>query len=393
MSYSISQCNADLQAILHGTTLNKVQGVNNLHNRTARQLLLDIDPIETERKTLTTTPIFNQIWDYACPADLKGNKVIDISAPYQRSALISQTYQQAFDKGKNLVLSPSDFTIQYNNAVKTIRVNDLSLPVGTVLDACESTTGWSAAGTASNLRIDNLNFAVGSGSIKFDMTTGTGSLSITETSQLDLSDMRNQSSLFYYLYLPSAATSTELRFGSDASNYYSIVNTTAYDGTALGVGWNLIGGTWSSASVVGSPTYTAIDYIYVGVTAATSLTGVAIDNIISDMGLYRLLKYYSKYLYRSASTGAFQETVLDNSDLINLDTDSYNLYLNLLSFYADQQVQGLNAMYFDSSFFGQEYQKGKLRYTSLYKSEVDKPKIPYYTPKNGGYGKYLGRTT
>lgn len=393
MSYSISQANADLSAVLHGTTLSKVQGLNNLHNRTARQLLADIDPIETERKVLTATPLFNQVWDYSCPADLKGNRLIDISPQYQRypGDVISQTYQQPFDISKNLSLTPSLFTIQYNNAVKTIRINDVGLPAGTVIDPCESTTNWSVGGTASNLTLNNLNFAVGAGALNFNMTAGTGSISATEAATLDLSAMYNQASLFYYLYLPAAATSTELRFGSDSSNYYSIVNTIGYDGTALGVGWNLIGGTWLSSTVVGSPVNTAIDYVYVGVTAATALTGVGVDNIVSDMGLYRTLRYYSKYLYRDATTGAFQETVTDNSNLINLDTDSYNLYFNLLAFYATQQVQGLDSLFFDSNFFGQEYMKGKTRYTSLNKSQVDKPKTSYYTPNQGGYGKFLGR--
>ncbi len=393
MSYSISQANADLAAVLHGTNLNKVQGLNNLHNRTARQLLLDIDPIETERKILTTTPLFNQIWDYPCPTDLKGNRLIDISPQYQRypGGVINQTYQQSFDISKNLSLTPSLFTFQYNNAVKTIRINDVGLPAGTVIDSCEATNNWAVGGTASNLRINNLNFAVGSGALNFDMTTGTGNISTTEDATLDLSAMYNQSSFFYYLYLPANATSTELRFGSSPTDYYSIVNTLAYDGTALQLGWNLIGGTWLSASVVGSPDDTAINYVYVGVTAATALTAVGVDNIVSDMGLYRTMSYYSKYLYRDATTGAFQETVTDNSNLINLDTESYNLYFNLLAFYATQQIQGLDATFFDSSFFGQEYSKGKLRYTSLNKSQVDKPKDSYYSPQKGGYGKYLGR--
>ncbi len=393
MSYSITNANADLQSVLHGTNLNKVQGLNNLHNRTARQLLLDIDPIETERKVLTATPIFNQIFDYACPVDLKGNRIIDISPQYQRypSDVISQTYQQQFDTTKNSFLAPSDFTIQYNNAVKTIRINDIGLPSGTVLDACEATTGWTAGGTASNVRIDNLNFAVGSGSVKFDMTAGTGSIFKTLASSLDLSAMLNQASLFYYLYAPAGITSTELRFGSDSSNYYSISNTASYDSSAITLGWYLIGGQWLNATVVGTPDDTAISYVYIGVTSATALTGVSIDNIVAVMGLYRTLSYYSKYLFRDSTTGAFQETVTDNSNLINLDTESYNLYLNLLAFYATQQVQGLDAMFFDSNFFGQEYVKGKTRYTSLNKSQVDKPKETYYQPRKGGYGKFLGR--
>ena len=65
MTYSISQANAELAAILHGTNLNKVQNLNGLHNRTARQLLADTDPMETIRKGLTVTPLFNQVWDYS----------------------------------------------------------------------------------------------------------------------------------------------------------------------------------------------------------------------------------------------------------------------------------------------------------------------------------------
>lgn len=394
-NYSVTQANVDLAAVLHGTQLNKVQSLSALHNRTARQLLADIDPIETVRKTLTTTPLFNQVWDYACPVDLKSDRIIDISPQYIRlpGDLISQTYNQAFDINKNLPEVASDFTIQYNNAVKTIRINDTSLPQGIVLDTCEATTGWSATTTASSLTEDNLNFASGSGSLSFNVTTGTGSISKNLPNQLDMSTQLNQASLFYYLYLPlgSALTSTEIRWGSDSSNYYSRVLTITNEGNAFATGWNLIRGDWNGATVVGSPVVTAIDYVYIGVTVTSNQTGIKVDNIVSNMGLYRTIEYYSKYLFRNAITGAFQETVLDNSDLINLDTDSYNLYFNLLSFYAMQQVQGLSALFFDDNFFGQEYQKGKLRYTSMIKSQVQKPREQYYQPSKGGYTKYTGQ--
>jgi hypothetical protein len=145
------------------------------------------------------------------------------------------------------------------------------------------------------------------------------------------------------------------------------------------------------ATVVGSPDDEAISYVYVGVTVTAMQTGILVDNIVSNMGLYRTLEYYSKYLYRDASTGAFQETVTDNSNLLNLDTESYNLYFNLLAHFATQQVQGISALNFDSTFFGQQYQEGKLRYTSLNKSQVTKPRTSYYTMNKAGYGKYLGK--
>jgi hypothetical protein len=372
-----------------------VAGLNNLHNRTARQLLGDIDPQETIRKVLTTSPLYNQIWDYACPSDLKGNRIIDISPQYQRSSdqIITQGYNQSFDINKNLSIPPSQFTIQFNNAVKTIRIQDSTLPQGVSIDTCEATTGWTANSTASSLTLDNVNYASGAGSLSFNVTTGTGSISKTLASTLNMSSQLNQSSLFYYLYLPTgtALTSTEIRWGSSSSAYYSRTSTVTNEGNAFATGWNLIRGDWNGATVVGSPSSSSISYIYIGVTVTSNQTGIKVDNIISDMGLYRMIEYYSKFLYRNASTGAFQETVLDNSDLINLDTESYNLYFNLLAFYATQQVQGLSAMFFDDNFFGQEYQKGKLRYTSIIKSQVQKPRDQYYTAQKGGYGRYLGR--
>lgn len=395
MSYSVTQANIDLAAALHGTNLNKIQSLSSLHNRTARQLIADIDPQETIRKVLTTTPLFNSVWDYACPSDLKGNRIIDISPQYYRdpSQIISQTFNQPFDIDKNLSTINSEFTIQFNNAVKTIRINDTTLPMGTVIDACDATTGWTANSTASNLTEDNVNFASGSGSLSFNVTTGTGSISKTLASTLNLSAQLNQASWFYYLYLPTGSqlTNTEIRIGSSSSNYYSRVLTVTNEGNAFATGWNLIRGDWLGATVVGTPDVTNIAYVDILVTVTANQTGVKVDNIISTMGVYRTVEYYSKSLFRDAITGAFQETTTDNSNFINLDTESYNLYFNLLAFLATQQVQGLSAMFFDDNFFGQEYQKGKLRYTSMYQSQVQKPRQQYYTPSKGGYTKYTGR--
>jgi len=86
--------------------------------------------------------------------------------------------------------------------------------------------------------------------------------------------------------------------------------------------------------VVGSPNITKIAYVYIGVTVTSNQIGIKVDNIVSNMGVYRTVEYYSNYLFRDASTGAFQETVTDTSNLINLDTESYNLYFNLLAYYA-----------------------------------------------------------
>ena len=84
MAYSISDANQDLEGILHGTTTNQVEGLFQLYNRTARQLLLDVDPQETKRIVEFSAPLFNTVVDYPIAADVKGNKVIDIRPQVNR---------------------------------------------------------------------------------------------------------------------------------------------------------------------------------------------------------------------------------------------------------------------------------------------------------------------
>jgi hypothetical protein len=394
-SYSVNVANSDLLGVTHGLTINQIPNLFGLHNRAARMLLNDIDPIETIKKSLSTTPFYNGVWDYSCPADLKGNRIVDISPQYQRSGFqtVTQTFNQPFDISKNFISNPSDVTVQWNNGVKTLRINDNSLPKGVVLDSCEAVNTWATAGTASMLTENNTNFASGSGSLCFNVTTGTGSISETLAATIDMTTQLNQASWFYYLYLPlgTSLTSTEIRIGSSSSNYYSRVLTQTNEGNAFATGWNLIRGDWFGATVVGSPVISAINYVYIGVTVSSNLTGVCVDNIVSNMGLYRTIEYYSKYLYRDANTGVFQETVTDNSNLLNLDTDSYNLYFNALAYYAAQQMQGLDALFYDANFFKGEYEAGKAKYAARQPSQVQKSRQAYYNPNKGGYGKYIGR--
>ena len=388
MSYSINDGNNDLLAATHGLTINQIANIYGLHWRAGRHLLNDVDPIETVKKSLSTTPFYNGVWDYSCPTDLKGNRIIDISPQYTRypNQVLTQTFNQNFDLTKNYNYS-NNFTIQWNNAVKTIRLQDATLPQGTLMDSCDAITAQTVAGTASTLTENNINYASGVGSLCFNITTGTGYMSETLAAKVDLTSYLNQGSFFYYLYLPlgTSLTSTEIRWGSSSGNYYSRVSTTTNEGNAFATGWNLIRGDWVNATVVGSPVVTAINYLYVGLTVSAGLTGVCLDNIIINMGLYRTIEYYSKYLYRDGTTNVFKERPNAVTDLLNLDTDSYNLYFNLLAYYACQQLQGLDAMFFDANFYLQEYEKDRAKYTAKQPSQVQKSSQQYYQPNKGGY--------
>lgn len=399
MAYNISQLKVDLSGILHGTTNNQIQGLDNLINRAARTLLLDVDPQETKRTLEFIAPIYNSVYDYPIAADVKGNKIIDIFPQVQRLPrdIWLQAYNQMFDVAKqNIFTSQNMFTMNFNTGLKTIRINAPYLNPPIIINQADNTTDngtWATGGTASNIQNNFTNFVQGAGSIQFDITTGAGWIENSTMSAVNLTQHLNQSSLFENVYIPTGAslTSVELRWGSSSSNYYTKTVTQNQQGTAFVNGWNLMQNIWSSATTVGSPNVAAINYVRVTLNVTANMTACKVNGIDSILGTILNYEYYSKYIFRDAITGAFQETVTDDSNLINLDTESYNLLFSLVASLAVQQQQGLDATFYDSSFFAQQYQTALAAYKQLYRSEVQKPQTQYYRTPNVSNSRFIGQ--
>ena len=55
--------------------------------------------------------------------------------------------------------------------------------------------------------------------------------------------------------------SLQLRFGSSYSAYYQSSVTAQFTGSAFKQGWNLLGFNWNTATITGSPSTSAIDYL------------------------------------------------------------------------------------------------------------------------------------
>lgn len=399
MSYIIQDLKNDLTGVLHQTQLNQITNLDGLIDRAARQLLLDIDPQETKRTLEFVNPIFNSVYDYPIAADVKGNKIIDILPQVRRlpSDIWLQQYNQAFDIAKQNIFTAQDaFTINFNTGIKTLRVNAPYLNAPIILNYADSLTNngiWATGGTGSNLAVNNTNFVQGAGSLQFDVTVGSGYVENSTMSAVNLSSYVNQSSIFVWVYIPTGSqlTSVNLRFGSSASNYYSLSVTQNQNATAFVNGWNLCQFDWAATSTTGSPDSTAIDYVRVTLVMTGTNTACKVNGVTNILGTILEYEYYSKYLFRDSITGAFQENVTDDSNLINLDTESYNLLFNQVAYLTAQQQQGLDALFYDGNFFLQQYTQGVQRYKNLYKSEVQKPQTTYYAQPYKGYGRWIGR--
>ncbi len=406
MSYSITQATAELEAMLHGTTLNKIQNLYGVYNRAARQLLFDLDPQETIR--INSVVLYNVEnngpWKYALPSDIKGNKIIDLKPQASRNMndRFTQNFLVDFDVSKEKTNFPI-LSFQFDSGNKTLLASDPNLPNGVLITpntSYNSNGTWTNIANISGLTKDNIHY-VGeyNSSAGFNVdsviTSTTASFYNSGIASLDLSDYSGQSSIFSWFYLPTASdyTSVTLYWGQDLTNRWYSAQTTQFDGTAFQNGWNLLKFPWtSSASSTGTPDATTIDTLQIDIAYnGTAENGLCLGPINCQFGNTYDIIYYSKYLFRNATTGAWQETVLTNDDLINLDTETYNLFLYQAAFQAVQQSLGSDAGY-DTNIFLSKYNEALIRYKSMYKSQVIKPRTQYYQLPNNSPNRWYDTT-
>lgn len=386
---------ADLASVVHGTTVNKVPNIYGMINRAARAVLLDVDPKETTR-IVQLSQVFNDTFDYPLPVDVKGDRITDLRLQAGRTPwdVFVQEYAETFDANKLVNFTNKVYT-QWNTGVKTIRIDAPFLTAPTTLWDTGTITGVTATPGVSTLSLDQTNNVAGGGAITFNLTAGpiTGNLVTSSLNPTDLSALVNIATGFMWVYLPtgSSVSAINVQWGSDTSNYYSSTQTTTQQGTAFINGWNLISLPWVSAIKVGAPVNTTYEMVRVSfVYDGTLQTGVKVCNLTFALGYYFDLQYYSKYLFRNPSTGAFVENVIDstyNGYLINLDTESYNLLFNKTAFYIAQSLQGADSAY-DADYWQTEYANALKRYQAQNPSEAMLKGSVYYRMPNKSYQRF-----
>lgn len=397
MNYRVIDVIGDLEGMLHGTSTNKVTNLYGVLSRAGRNLMLDIDPQETKRFS-TLFPVFQSIYDYELPEDVKGNRIFDLrptGARYLRDNP-TQNYSKTFDMQKGYTIGPS-FTVEYDSTNRFMRINYPQVQAGTIMAYQQTDDGtWALSGTASNLQQDNLNYVLGNGSLSFDATAGTATITAGSLGSFDLSTLARQTDFFQNVYLPtgSACSSMELRVGSSASDYWSITATTPINLTAFQDGWNQVFFDWSTATQVGSPDNVAITYSQLNINLTSDQVGLHVNGLSNKLGVGFTIGYYSKYLFRSPA-GVWTDTLPSdateaNQYYINLDTDSINIYLNQAMLLCVQQLLGSDATY-DTSIFQTQYLQGVEKYKMLYPSETIKTTQTYYRQNGNNYRNLWGR--
>lgn len=381
MTVLISDFKTRLQSKIHGSSLNKVQDVYNLIYEGAGNFLLRVDPQETIRSSLLSNALYDQVYNYTAPTDLKGDKIIDFRPQANRTAgdNFNSVFSEEFDRNK----INNDFTVEHKNGFKTLRISK-SLYAGVTLNDSNTTTDngtWAATASASNLTADTYYKLSGTASLRFDLAAA-GSSGYIENSTMtavDASTIKNNGAIFVPVYLSTAAniTSVALRWGSSSANYYSVTVTTTTDGTAFVDGWNILRFDWYNLTPTGTPDDEAINYLRLTFAYnGTATPSCRFDNIVARRGeLYETI-YYSKYLFRS-SAGTWKDKPTADDDYIVLDTDGMNCLLYEVAELVGQELQGEDAT-FDITYLSQNKKDAWGTYSNSYKSQSTKKAIRYY---------------
>lgn len=305
-------------------------------NQGVRQSLSEIDFVSMRRRVALTPNLFSGLFEYAAPTDLKGYGIITVqNQKWTRTPFWSLVpYEQFMRRQDANSISISDYDFLRKIFIKS-EITDIKTTLS-LLDSLSAGGGtWGAFGDATNVEAGSDNSINGVASIKFDISAAGGTTAgiVNSTlTQVDLSDFFNgDGNVVVWAYITSITNLTNfiIRIGNDASNYYEKTVTAQADGTAFVNGWNLLNFNMATFSTTGTVTDTAMDYcaLYFTKTAGKiSEVGYRFDSIIFRRGEINNLYYYSRYGWQSSS-GTYKENSTLATDLLNVDTEEYEIIL------------------------------------------------------------------
>lgn len=317
------------------SNITNVLTVRNFINRAARVVVSGVDLRGTKRNSALSTDLFDDIYQYQVPSDIKGDAIIDIQPQVNRRSDFRLTLvdEAEFDLKKKV--RTDIVAIGRDELVNRLLFSGNVVDVTTVAATFDSLTAdggtWVLFGDATNVTAELDNFIAGSGSIEFDLVGSGTTAGISSTiTAIDVTDFVNAGHVFVWVYINSTTNLTNwiLRIGSNASNYFTQTVTTDHVSASFVNGWNLLRFDFASMTETGTVVRTAVVYaaIFMTKTSAKSDDGYRVDQMVLHTGEIHNLVYYSRFAWQNSS-GTYLEDSTSDTDLLNAETDEIEGYV------------------------------------------------------------------
>lgn len=240
-----------------------------------------------------------------------------------------KTNQSNFDRTKGYFRSGTRAAFQYENGTPIIRIVAQDTTPQVILSTMNSTTGWTAGGTASSLSLNQASGWIGQTSLKCNVTTGTGTITNSTLTSADLTSYEGIGTAFLAVYIPSTTnlTSITLKLGSDASNYYSVTSTAGFTGAWTPNNWLLVPFDFSTASTTGTPDWSDVTYAQVSIIASGTETNFGLGYLFIAQPCPHQILYQSAAIFLASGTTTPTQTITADTDEIILNTSPYNIYV------------------------------------------------------------------
>lgn len=327
--HTVSSLKDSVAGILAGLDMGNVPDLNATLERAAANMITRC--YIPEASGVQNISLYDGVTDYPINTSIYEADLVDvrpqgISRPIWDFAV--KTNQANFDRTKNYYWNGTRATFQYNTGTPIIRIVTQGVTQKVLLDSMNDTTGWTAAGTASGLAQDTSSFWQYPASLRFNVTTGTGTLT-KAISSADISSYVGVGVAFLAVYIPdtSLLTSINLKLGSSATNYYSVTATTGFTGAWTSNNWLLVPFDFSTASTTGTPDWTAVDYCQVSIVTTGTETNFHVGQLFISMPTPYQILYQSPAIFLASGATTPTTTITADTDQIIFNTAPYNIFL------------------------------------------------------------------
>jgi len=401
-SFAQSELNTSVTAKVSGTFT--AANFLTIANDSVKEVIAELDLHGTIRSAALSPNLFDGVWDYTCPTDLKDDKIIDIKPQINRGRhdywrlVTAEEFDQIKEDnrvdqwgdpitlnrgswlGDNIVAINRDDLV--NRLLISRVIDDTETSISTMDSLTAGGGTWTLYGDGTNLTADTQNYVKGNGSINWDISAvggTTAGIYNDDLDEFDVSPYLSAGSVLVWAYISSATNLTNfiLRIGSSSSAYYSITITTNNETASFYAGWNLLRFDFSGKSTTGTPDDDACDYVALFMTkdgAKISETDYRFDNLILKLGTHQQVVYYTRYGWQS-NAGVFLEDATATTDLLNCETSEYPIIVAKTAQRIAEHLKNFN----EADRFEKDYEKLKARYIPNNPSKALPLVQEYYT--------------
>lgn len=326
--YVVAQLKDKIAGLLTGIRdIEKVPDINGAIERASRVMSQKISIPEAGGRQ--SYLLYNGVFDNVAPETIFGGAIVDLRPQGVSRTSFDEVYRQqikTFDMTKCRLPNGVEVTFEWRNGIPVMRVAQTRATPLAILDPMNATTGWTAGGHATGLALDSQVYYEQPAALRFNASTiGDSYLEKTLSNTVDLSSYAGIGMVFLAIYTPDAAdlSSLTIRLGSNNANYIQVTVSEGFVGDFWADEYQLVGFDLSTATTVGTPDFTKIDYIRTTATVGAIINNIRFGKIFAALGSPYELLFKTAAIF--LADGVTASTITDNNDQIILNDAAFTI--------------------------------------------------------------------